>query len=76
MDQCPKAIEIAQGTLQEFQIKGECILSTMEDFRPEKSYNCITMRYSIGYLKDKSAVEFLIKVKESLAGSKIGLKRP
>ena len=42
----------------------------MERFDEPLEYSCIVMRYSIGYLKDKIAINFLKRMKLRLSGPK------
>ena len=38
----------------------------MEAFTPDTTFNCIVLRYCIGYLDDEAAVEFLQKMGQAL----------
>ena len=59
MDVCPESIKHAQmlkSKNSKIDLFNQC---SMEDFIASKKYNCIVLRYAIGYLSDEKLVRFL-----------------
>ena len=46
----------------DYGIKGHPYCGDMYTFKPNKYYDCIIMRYSIGYLNDDKMIEFLGRI--------------
>ena len=43
----------------------------MQEFEPSSKYNCIVLRYCIGYLDDREASQFLAKLALSMVPTAI-----
>ena len=43
----------------------------MQEFKPSSKYNCIVLRYCIGYLDDREASSFLAKLALSMVPTAI-----
>ena len=70
MDQCPESIKLAEKLQVESGKIGDVKKSSMQDFMTINKYNCIVLRYCIGYLDDDELVQFLQKLGTMLAESK------
>ena len=56
MDQCPESIKLAEKLQAESGKIGDVKKSSMQDFMTINKYNCIVLRYCIGYLGDDDLV--------------------
>ena len=63
------AIDKANNLLQRKGKKGEAIKHDMRTFQPVRQYNCVVMRYCIGYMNRTRASLFLQKMNHYLERS-------
>ena len=67
MDRAHEAVkEVNQLRLQNGNKIVAVHQASMEAFLPDTSFNCIVLRYCIGYLSDDAAVQFLRKMGQAL----------
>ena len=69
MDRSPEAIMHAEQLRAESKRIGAVSKATMQEFKPTAKYNCIVLRYCIGYLNDVEAVDFLSRLGQSLVST-------
>ena len=69
-DQCHESVNLAMIIRTDYKLKGEATRACMEIFQPKKNYDCIVMRYCIGYLDDKKMIKFLYKIKHGLTNAR------
>ena len=56
MDESLEAIDVAKRLKLEFSLKSEFFHLRMQHWGIKKKYNCIVMRYCIGYVNNQEAV--------------------
>lgn len=66
LDVDKECIEKAKKLLEKKNKKGTTHWVDMRGFQPGNIFSCVVMRYSIGYMGNKSAIHFLEKMKKSL----------
>ena len=62
MDKCEDAIEMAEQLKLKSNKIGSVYHTRMQEFEPSSKYNCVVLRYCIGYLDDREASLFLTRL--------------
>ena len=75
LDDNEEAIAEAIHLRNEFDLKCRFLKFWMQSFDIDEVYDCVVMRYCIGYLKDEEAMKFLRRMKVRLSGPKNIQKR-
>ena len=67
LDQCPTSIAYARALKDEYPSKiGDITLTTMQEFNTTHKYNCIVLRWTLGYLCYYTASKVLKKLGQML----------
>ena len=74
-DESQGAVTDAMKNLEGVERVGQVAKSRMQDYTFDEKYNCILLRYCVGYLTDDELVVFLKKAAENLVGQADEQKR-